>query len=488
MSVKSVPRLVGGEWRLPTGGRTLDVVDPADTRRVVARIPAMTAPEVTELYDRAAEASAGWAALSPLDRAAVMGRAARTLRERHEEIAADLVAEMGKTRAEAEGEVEKAADFFDYYAGFARRPWGELLADGRPGTRTSVRREPVGVVLLVTPWNDPLLTPARKLAPALIAGNTVVLKPATQTPLVSLHLARALHDSGLPAGVLGVAVGSIRQIEEALLDDVRLDAVSFTGSTPVGRSLQRRLAGRNVRLQTELGGKNASAVLADADLDLAVRTIASAAFGQTGQRCTATSRVVVDRAVAEQVVSGLVAQADALRVGPGEEKDTVIGPLADPGHRDSVLEHITRAAAQGAGIAAGGAAPEGEEYAHGCYVRPTVLVGVDRDMDIWREEVFGPVIAVQVVDGFDAAVEAVNDSVYGLSSAVFTRDLRQAEAFSDRVRTGQVSVNLPTMGWDVHMPFGGFGDSGSPFKEQGSEALNFYTRVKTVAVRYDTGA
>ena len=473
---------------MPTGERTLDVVDPADTRRVVARIPAMTAPEVTELYDRAAEAGAGWAALSPIDRAAVMSRAARTLRERHEEIAADLVAEMGKTRAEAEGEVEKAADFFDYYAGFARHPWGELLADGRRGTRTSVRREPVGVVLLVTPWNDPLLTPARKLAPALIAGNTVVLKPATQTPLVSLHLARALHDSGLPAGVLGVAVGSIRQIEEALLDDVRLDAVSFTGSTPVGRSLQRRLAGRNVRLQTELGGKNASAVLADADLDLAVRTIASAAFGQTGQRCTATSRVVVDRAVAEQVVSGLVAQAEALQVGPGEAKGTVIGPLADPGHRDSVLEHITRAVAQGAGIAAGGAAPQGEEYAHGCYVRPTVLVGVDREMDIWREEVFGPVIAVQVVDGFDAAVEAVNDSVYGLSSAVFTRDLRQAEAFSDRVRTGQVSVNLPTMGWDVHMPFGGFGDSGSPFKEQGSEALNFYTRVKTVAVRYDTGA
>ena len=479
-----MPRLVGGAWREPREGHAIDVVDPADTRRVVARVPEMDPAEVAELYELAEAGAVVWAATSPLERAAVMVRTAALLRERAAEIAADLVAEMGKTRAEADGEVGKAADFFDYYASWARRPYGQLLHDARPGTETSTRTEPLGVVCLITPWNDPLLTPARKAAPALISGNAVVLKPAGETPLVALHLARALDDAGLPAGVLGVVLGRASRISAALLDDPRLAAVSFTGSTEVGRSLQRQLAGRDVRLQTEMGGKNATAILDDADLALAIPTVAAAVFGQAGQRCTATSRIVVDRAVAEEVIAGLVEAARALRPGPGGEPGTTMGPLVSSRHRDDVLGHIARAEADGAVLAVGGSAPAGPEFEHGCYVLPTVLRDVTPQMAIWREEVFGPVVAVRVVDGFDEAVEAVNDSVYGLAAGVFTRSLGRAHEFARRVEAGQVSVNLPTPGWDVHLPFGGFGASGSPFKEQGAEALRFYSRVKTVAIRF----
>ena len=483
-SVRSVPRLVRGQWRSPAEGHAVDVLDPADVRRVVARVPALTAAEVTELYDEAERAAATWAAASPLDRAAVLARAAALLRAGAAEIVADLVAEMGKTLAEAGGEVAKAADFFDYYASWARRPYGHLLADARPGTDTSVRTEPLGVVCLVTPWNDPLITPARKSAPALFAGNAVVLKPATDTPLVALHLQRVLHEAGLPDGVFGVALGRAAEISDALLDDPRIAAVSFTGSTEVGRALQRRLAGRNVRVQTEMGGKNASAVLADADLAVTLPALAAAVFGQAGQRCTATSRVVVDSAVADVVVAGLVAAAEALRVGPGGDPQTTMGPLVSERQREEVLGHVATAVEQGATVAYGGRVPAGDAYAHGCYVEPTVLTDVQPEMAIWRDEVFGPVVAVRVVDGLDAAIDAVNDSVYGLAAGVYTTSLHSAYAFADRVDAGQVSVNLPTPGWDVHLPFGGFGDSGSPFKEQGAEALRFYTRVKTVAIRH----
>lgn len=465
---------------------TIEVTDPADLRRVVGRVPALTAKEVTARYDAAAAGARRWRQTGLLDRAQILAMAAADLRANAAEIAGDLVAEMGKTHAEASVEVTKAADFFEYYAGWARHPYGQLLADGRPHTQTSVRTEPLGVVCLITPWNDPLLTPARKLAPALIAGNAAVLKPASETPLVAFHLARSLERAGLPDGVLGVAAGRIGQIEAALLDDPRLAAVSFTGSTAVGRQIQRRLAGRNVRVQTEMGGKNASAVLADADLDTAIGTIAAAAFGQAGQRCTATSRVVVERAVAEPLVAGLIAEAQKVRLGPGSAPGTTMGPVVSARHRDEVLAHIGRARSQGAAVRTGGTAPAGDAYAHGCFVQPTVVTDVDATMSLWRDEVFGPVVAVQVVDGFDAVVDAVNDSGYGLAAAVFTTNLQRAYEFADRVDTGQVSVNLPTSGWDVHLPFGGFGDSGSAFKEQGGEALRFYTRTKTVAVRYAT--
>lgn len=483
VSTPNIETLFGGTWRGGSEGKWIDVIDPSDVRLVVARVPALTRTDIDEAFQAATAGARLWRATNALERAAVLGRAASLLRARQERIAIDLVREMGKTLAEARVEVTKTADFFDYYAGLARSPYGYLLHDGRVGVTTSVRYEPIGVVLAITPWNDPLLTPARKLAPALASGNSVVLKPATDTPLVAIHLTHALADADLPADVLSTVIGRGHDVSEALLAQSSLAAVTFTGSTETGLQLHRKLAGRNLRLQTEMGGKNASVVLEDADLELAAKTIGAASFGQAGQRCTATSRVIVDRHVHDELVDRLCIYARSLKLGPGVAEDTLLGPVINLGHRDSVLKHISHARDQGASVRTGGSAPAGATFEYGCFVEPTVVDDVARDMDIWKDEVFGPVIAVHTVDGFDEALDAANDSAYGLSAAIFTDSLTSAQRFIDLADVGQVSVNLPTSGWDVHQPFGGFRQSGSPFKEQGLEALRFYTRVKTSAVR-----
>jgi acyl-CoA reductase-like NAD-dependent aldehyde dehydrogenase len=480
MPVRTVETLSGGAWI--GAGEWIEVRDPADSRTVVARVPALTSDDVRTAYEAAESGFRAWRRTSAFRRAEVLRGAAELLRDRLAEIAADVVSENGKTIKEARVEVAKAADFLEYYAGLAREAYGSLLHDVRPGHRTHVQREPVGVVLAVTPWNDPLLTPARKLAPALMSGNAVVLKPATETPLSALHFARALHDAGIPAGVLSVVTGPVSRLADALLDDPRIAAVTFTGSNEVGEQLRLRLARRNVRFQAELGGKNATVVLADADLAAAVTGIVAAAFGQAGQRCTATSRVLVDRAVHDDVVKLLVERLDLLRLGDGHDADTTMGPLINTGHRESVLGSVQAAQRQGARLVTGGRAPADEALAHGCFVTPTVLAGVTPEMDIWRHEVFGPVVVVRPVDGLDDAIAAVNDSGFGLAAAVFTTGLAATHRFVDEVECGQVAVNTTTSGWDVHHPFGGFRDSGSPFKEQGDEALHFYTRVKAVAV------
>lgn len=480
--MRTLETLSGGEW--VATGEWIDVHDPSDLRTPVARVPALSAADVTRAYDHAEQGFAVWKRTSPFERARIMTDAARLLRERLAEIAEDLATEMGKTRAEATGETIKAADFLEYYAGVARQGYGTLVHDVRPDTRTHHQREPLGVVLAITPWNDPLITPARKLAPCLAAGNAALLKPATDTPQAALHFARALHDAGLPAGVLNVVTGRGAEISEALIADPRLAALTFTGSNEVGEALRGRLAHSNIRFQGELGGKNATVVLADADLTAAAKAVAAAGFAQAGQRCTATSRVIVERPVYEEFTALLLAEATALRVGPGLAEGTTMGPLVSPRQRDGVLSDIERAVKQGATVLVGGDQPRDEALSHGCYVNPTVLGEVTPELDIWREEVFGPVVVLLPVDSFEEAVEAVNDSVFGLAAAVFTRDLAAAYRFADEAECGQIAVNTTTSGWDVHHPFGGFRDSGSPFKEQGEEALRFYTRVKTVAVHF----
>ncbi|MFG3296747.1 aldehyde dehydrogenase family protein [Streptomyces sp. NPDC048179] len=476
--MRTLETLLGGEW--VTTGEWIDVHDPADVRTPFARVPALSAKDVTRAYDHAERGFAVWKRTSPFERARVFTEAARLIRERVEEIAADVTAENGKTVAEATGETLKAADFLEYYAGLARQGYGTLLHDVRPNHRTHTQREPIGVILVISPWNDPLITPARKLAPLLATGNAAVFKPAGETPLSGLHFARALHDAGLPPGVLNVVTGRTAEIEEALLDDPRITGITFTGSNAVGNRIRRRLADRNVRFQGELGGKNASVVLRDADLPAAARAVVAASFGQAGQRCTATSRVIVERPVYDEFVALLVAEVRALTVGPGDDPATTLCPLSSPKQRDSVLADLARAVEQGATVLTGG--DTDPERPHGCYVQPTVLAAVTPDMAVWQEEVFGPVLAVRAVDGFDAAVEAVNDSAFGLAAAVFTRDLGSAYRFADEAECGQVAVNTTTTGWDVHLPFGGFHDSGTAYKEQGEEVLRFSTRVKTVAV------
>ncbi|MQA04471.1 MAG: aldehyde dehydrogenase family protein [Streptosporangiales bacterium] len=478
-SVETTGTLVAGELVVDGSSDPIEVLDPADLRRVVGRVPAMGPAELQRVFDAAERAAPSWRSAGHIARGEVLRETANRLRADAGRLTELVVREMGKTRAEAAVEVVKAADFFEYYAGLCRLPFGQLLPDARPGTLASVRHEPLGVVLLITPWNDPLLTPARKLAPALAAGNADVVKPATNTPLIVLELARILQAAGLPDGVLNTVTGRGAEIGDSLLDHPSLRAVSFTGSTPVGLHLQRQLAGRQIRMQTEMGGKNATAVLATADLDAAARAIAAGAFAQAGQRCTATARVAV-RDVADGLVAGLVELAGEIRVGSGLAEGVTMGPVVSREHRDQVVEHVERAVAERAHVLTGGSAAPAGAPEYGAFVAPTVL-RAEPGQRIWQDEVFGPVLAVYEVADEQEALQAVNDSSYGLSSSVFTNDLGAAERFVEGVETGQVSVNQPTTGWDVHHPFGGFRDSGSPFKEQGLDALQFYTRTKTVA-------
>jgi acyl-CoA reductase-like NAD-dependent aldehyde dehydrogenase len=480
--MQTTGNLVDGRTVGVDAAETIDVHNPADLRELVGRVPAMSSQDISEVFAAAERGARTWGQTNRLARGEVLKRAAAQLRAEAESLAPLIVREMGKTLAEARIEITKAADFFDFYGSLARQPFGQLVADGRPDTQARVIHEPLGVVLLITPWNDPLLTPARKLGPALISGNAVVVKPATVTPLIMLELARILHESGLPAGALGTVTGRGREIGDALLEHSALKAVSFTGSTAVGLDLQRKLAGRQIRVQTEMGGKNAVAVLADANIEVAAREITAGAFAQAGQRCTATSRVVVVREVADDLVTAIRQRVRELQVGAGDAEGVDLGPVVSASARDEILTHIRRAVDESAEVLEGGEDAPAGTSTHGAFIAPTLL-RVTREQSIWRDEVFGPVLGILVVADEAEAVAAVNDSVYGLAAAVFTNDLGAAERFIAAADTGQVSVNHPTSGWDVHHPFGGFGDSGSPFKEQGNVALQFYTRVKTVAVR-----
>ena len=475
--------LVAGEWGPRGNGEWFEIRNPADSSDVVGEFPALGERDAARALAAAADALAGWRATPVVERGEILRGAAVLVRERREEIARDVTREMGKLIGESRGEVAKVADFLDYYASFGRRPFGELLPDARAGAEARAVREPRGVVLAITPWNDPMVTPARKLCPALVSGNTVVLKPAAESPLSALHLARALHDAGLPPAVLSVVTGPGDEVARRLVASNGFDALTFTGSTAVGLELQRQLAGRNIPLQTEMGGKNAAVVLADANPDLVTEALVAGAFVQAGQRCTATSRVLVEAERYGGLVERLAERSRALRVGPGLDEASEMGPLVAERRVDEILDYLERGRSEGAEIAAGGERLREGGLANGWFLAPTVVAGVETGSPLWRDELFGPVVGVTPVESVERAIDLVNDSRYGLSASIFTRDLEAAHRFAEGVDVGCVAVNLPTAGWDVHMPFGGFRESGSAFKEQGTAALEFYTRVKTVAMK-----
>ncbi len=477
------PTLVRGEWSGGAADDWYEVRNPADAREVVAEVPAMGPEDVEPALAAAAQAQRLWRATSIVERGDVLRRAAALVRERRDEIARDVTLEMGKLIGEARGEVAKAADFLEYYASFGRMPLGDVLPDARPGSEARAVREPRGVVVAITPWNDPVITPARKACPALIAGNAMVMKAAPESPLSAQHLARALHDAGLPPGALTILTGPGAELPKALAASDGFQALTFTGSTNVGLELQRALAGRNIPLQTEMGGKNAAVVLDDANLDLVIDALVSGAFVQAGQRCTATSRVLVDDRRYEEVIERLSDRAREIRVGSGLDEQAQMGPLVAERRLALVLSSLERSRDAGADIVSGGERLTDGGLANGWFLGPTVVAGVEDTAEIWTDELFAPVAAVASVSSLERAIELVNNTRYGLSAAVFTRDLEAAHHFVEAVDAGNVAVNLPTAGWDVQHPFGGFKDSGSAFKEQGVAAFDFYCRTKTIAMR-----
>jgi len=469
--------LLNGVWRAAEA--SYERFDPSQPDRSAGSYALATPEHVERAYDAASAAQPSWAATPAPIRADVLRRAADLLEGRLEQAARRLTYDMGKAVRDARAEVLRSAAILRYFAGELLQPSGETYPSSDPSVMLFTIEEPLGVVCAITPWNFPFAIPTWKLAPALGFGNAVVWKPAESASGSAVLLAEVLVAAGLPAGVLNLVTGKGRTISSSLTGDSRLAVLTFTGSNLVGTQLRRAVADRNVKVQLELGGKNPAVVLADADLEDAAAQIVRGAMLSTGQRCTATSRVYVERAVAPQLRELLRQQVEQLVVGDPFDEVTDVGPLASAEQRDTVASYLQVARDEGAEIVVGGSI----DSPGGCFVAPTVVAGVRPDSVLVREEIFGPVLVVEEVDDFDAALLAANDTEFGLSSAVFTRDLGKAMAFVRRTRSGLVHVNRETASVEPHVPFGGVKGSSSMHREQGKAARTFFTTTKTVYLR-----
>jgi aldehyde dehydrogenase (NAD+) len=458
-----------------SGQPEVERTNPARPDEVVAVTPNGDASTVADAVDAAKRAQPLWAAMTAPARGAILLRAAALLADRHESAAIDLVREEGKTLAEATGEVGRAIEILQYYGGEGRRGRGEIVPSGTPHTLAYTRREPLGVVGIITPWNFPIAIPTWKSAPALIAGNAVVLKPATLTPVSVWNLAQVLAEAGLPDGVLNIVYGPGGTVGDAIASHPDIAAVSFTGSNAVGRQIEAIVAGRRARVQLELGGKNPLVVLDDADPALAARLAAESGFGATGQTCTATSRVICTPGSHDALVEALVTEAARYRPGDGVLPDTRMGPVVSPAQLRTDLDWIGIGTQEGATLVT----PEVRHSEQ--FLTPAVFTGVKVDHRIAQEEVFGPVVSVMRADDVDHAIGLANDIPFGLSAGVVTNDMRMARRFIDSVQAGIVKVNRPTSGVDPNVPFGGVKESSTnTYREQGSTATDFYTWTKSV--------
>ncbi len=469
----------GGAARASTGAATLLDLNPSDARDVVAEVPVGTPADADAAVGAAAEALSGWRRLTGPARADHLHRWAGAIEARAEELAQAMTREVGKPISEARGEVGRCVVILRYYAGDAVRSVGEVVPPQAAGALQFTLREPLGVVALITPWNFPAAIPLWKAAPALAFGNTVVLKPSEQSPVMALLLAETAQAAGLPAGVFNVLLGTGQGGGEALLRAAEVRGVSFTGSASVGARVAAIAAERNIRYQTEMGGKNVVLVMPDADLDLAARLTAAGAMRYAGQKCTATSRAVVARQVEGAFLDKLRAQVDGLILGPVTDPAAVVGPVISAASRDRIRAAVSAAKGE---VISGGGNGEGAAFEHGFFVTPTVVRGVDPGAPLAQEELFGPVLAVLSVDGLDEALAVANQSRYGLSASLFTRDIGAALKYIQRIDVGLVRINGDTTGVDPHAPFGGMKGSSSGSREQGTAAREFYTETKTIQV------
>ncbi|MGD1012287.1 MAG: aldehyde dehydrogenase family protein [Acidimicrobiales bacterium] len=477
MSTTLLSSLVGGEW-LHGEANGLDR-NPSRPEEVVAEVSFADAEVMSRAVGSAREAFPGWRDTASPARGEILRRAADLLEARAEEIGRDLAREEGKALVESIGETRRAAAVFRYFAGQTLEPDGETYPSSSAKTLLFARREPLGVVAAITPWNFPIAIPAWKIAPALAYGNVVVWKPAAIVPLTAVHMARALVDAGLPSGVLNLVLGRGAEVGDALVTHDALAALTFTGSNELGRRLQIAAALHGTKVQLELGGKNPAVVLADADLDFAAEQVARGAFLSTGQKCTATSRVIVERSVFDDFAARLAKVAASWPTGDPLEPGTKVGPLSSEDQFGTVTGYLDIAREDGGEALAGGAP---DRDGGGYFVPPTVLVGLAPSSRVVREEIFGPVAALLPADSYEEAVALANDTPFGLSAGVFTTDLAAALRFARDIRAGVVKINDETAGVEFHVPFGGMKGSSSGSREQGKAAREFFTEWKTVYV------
>ncbi|MCV2881172.1 aldehyde dehydrogenase family protein [Actibacterium sp. XHP0104] len=466
--------LVAGEW-IPAAD-AVENRNPADTADLVGLFALADAAQTNTAIEAAHAALPKWAASTPQVRSDLLEAVAQALFARADEIGTLLAREEGKTLAEAKGETIRAAQIFRFFAGEALRVAGDALASVRPGVSIEVSREPVGVVGLITPWNFPIAIPAWKIAPALAYGNTVVFKPAELTPACGHVLAEIIHDAGCPAGVFNLVVGSGSVVGETMVNHPLVDAISFTGSVGVGRAIAAKAASWMKKVQLEMGGKNPMVVLDDADLDIAVPAVLNGAFYSTGQRCTASSRIIVQAGIHDAFVERLAAETAALTVGNPLDAATQIGPVVSERQLAGNLSYVALAASEGAEVLGGERLNRDTE---GWFQAPALFLNATNQMRSSREEIFGPCASVIKVADFDEALSVANDTEFGLSAGICTSSLKHARAFKSGAKAGMVMVNLPTAGVDYHVPFGGRKGSSHGSREQGRYAAEFYTTVKT---------
>lgn len=483
-SVKSYENYINGQWMESASKETFESINPADTKDIVGKFQSSTKEDVDKAITSASKAFPGWAGVSPSKRAAILNKAADILESRVDQYGEELTREEGKILSAAKGEVKRSAQTLRYYAVEGLSFTGETFPNDDPNMDVYTAREPLGVVSVITPWNFPISIPARKIAPALMTGNTVVFKPSSDTPLIALRLVEALHEAGIPEGVINFVTGSSSNIGTSLVKDPAIRAVTFTGSTGAGEDIHKK-ASLTTRTQMELGGKNPILVMDDADLDNAAQLTVNGGFALTGQACTGTSRVIVMKSVAEAFTAKLIEKTKELVIDSGLVAETKVGPLANEKQLKNVLKYLEIGKEEGANLVYGGQHLTGPKYDQGYFVEPAIFTDVTPKMRIAQEEIFGPVISILTVESYDEAIVVANDVEYGLSAAIVTNDIKLAKQFTHEIEAGTVKVNRTTTGNLINAPFGGLKKSStSTFRESGRVGLEFFTQIKTVYVGY----
>jgi alpha-ketoglutaric semialdehyde dehydrogenase len=481
---KVYKNFIDGEWVEASTGQTFENRNPADTRDVVGIFQRSGKADVDAAIAAARRAFAKWRLVPAPRRAEIIYRAGEMLMERKEDFARDMTREMGKILKETRGDVQEAADTAYYMAGEGRRMFGPTTPSELPNKFAMAVRTPIGICGMITPWNFPMAIPSWKLLPALVCGNTCVIKPAQDTPLSTFNLVRTLVDAGVPRGVINIVTGFGTEVGTPITEHADVRAISLTGSSAVGRIVGATAAQSFKHCSLELGGKNPMIVLDDANLDLAIEGGLWGGFGTTGQRCTATSRIIVQKDIYGEFVERYVERAKALKVGNGLDETTEMGPAINENQLKTDLSYVEIGKAEGAHLKCGGKRLDTGDYQHGYFMEPTVFVDVDPKMRIAQEEIFGPIVSIIRCDGLEDAIEIANGIDYGLSSALYTKDVNKAFRAMRDLHAGITYINAPTIGAEVHLPFGGVKATGNGHREGGVGAIDFFSEWKAIYVDY----
>ncbi|WP_028550232.1 alpha-ketoglutaric semialdehyde dehydrogenase GucD [Paenibacillus sp. UNC451MF] len=474
---------VRGKWMRSHTGEVEASINPANGREVVGFVQNSALPDLDEAVQAAADAQKAWKRLAGSVRGDYLFKAAAILERRLDEVATAMTKEMGKTFAEAKGETARGIAILRYYAGEGMRPVGDVIPSTDSEALMFTTRVPLGVVGIITPWNFPVAIPLWKMAPALVYGNTVVIKPASETGVTCAKLIKCFEEAGFPPGVINMVTGSGSVIGRGIAEHPGIHGLSFTGSNAVGKTIGQAALARGAKYQLEMGGKNPVIVAADADLNLAVEATISGGLRSTGQKCTATSRVIVHQDVYEPFKQLLLDRIGQIKIGDGMMDDVWMGPCASERQHDTVLAYIRKGIEEGARLLCGGGHPQGRGYAEGYFIEPTIFENVTSDMTIAREEIFGPVLVLMKVESMEQAVQLANDVEFGLSASIFTSNIGAMLGFIQEIDAGLVRINAESAGVELQAPFGGMKHSSSHSREQGRAAIEFFTAVKTVFVK-----